>query len=153
MAFLNVVNNGLKLAADELGESTVAGKAAAVASATISTYAAIAGQLKAFSAVPVPGYAIAQAILTGAQGLLQVKKILAVKVPKAKGSVGSAASIGGAGGGTATAPQFNVVGNSGVNQIAQTLGAQQPVQAYVVASNVTTQQSLDRNIVANASLG
>ena len=66
---------------------------------------------------------------------------------------GAAPSGGGGGGATAPAPQFNVVGNSGVNQIAQTLGAQQPVQAYVVASNVTTQQSLDRNIVANASLG
>ena len=69
------------------------------------------------------------------------------------GGGGGAAPSGGGGGGAAPAPQFNVVGNSGVNQIAQTLGAQQPVQAYVVASNVTTQQSLDRNIVANASLG
>ena len=69
------------------------------------------------------------------------------------GDGGGAAPSGGGGGATAPAPQFNVVGNSGVNQIAQTLGAQQPVQAYVVASNVTTQQSLDRNIVANASLG
>jgi hypothetical protein len=68
------------------------------------------------------------------------------------GAGGGGASTGG-GAPSAPAPQFNVVGNSGVNQIAQTLGAQQPVQAYVVASNVTTQQSLDRNIVANASLG
>ena len=66
------------------------------------------------------------------------------------GNVGNAPSIGG-GGGSAT--QFNVVGNSGVNKIAQTLGAQQPVQAYVVANNVTTQQALDRNIVRNASIG
>ena len=66
------------------------------------------------------------------------------------GNVGNAPSIGGGGG---SAPQFNVVGNSGVNQIAQTLGAQQPVQAYVVANNVTTQQALDRNIVRNASIG
>ena len=55
--------------------------------------------------------------------------------------------------GSAPAPQFNVVGNSGVNQIAQTLGQQQPIQAYVVANQVTTQQALDRNIVTNASLG
>ena len=31
--------------------------------------------------------------------------------------------------------------------------AQQPVQAFVVANQVTTQQALDRNIVTNASLG
>jgi hypothetical protein len=66
------------------------------------------------------------------------------------GSVGNAPSVGGGGG---TAPQFNVVGNSGVNQIAQTLGSQQPVQAYVVANNVTTAQALDRNIIQNASMG
>jgi hypothetical protein len=62
-------------------------------------------------------------------------------------------SASGGGGGSSPSPQFNVVGNSGANQLAQTLGSQQPVQAYVVASNVTTQQSLDRNIVNNASLG
>ena len=97
------------------------------------------------------------AIVTGAFGLLQVKKILAVKTPKGKGSAGGAPSIGGAGGsgGTApaAAPSFNIIGNSGVNQIAQTLGQQQPVQAYVVANQVTTQQALDRSIVQNASLG
>jgi hypothetical protein len=156
LALLNAVSGGLSLAADELGESTVAGKAAAVAAATISTYTAIAGQLAAFSNVPVPGYAIAQAILTGATGLLQVKKILSVKTPKSKGSAGSVPSVGGAGGGgsaPAAAPTFNVVGNSGINQIAQTLGQQQPVQAYVVANNVTTAQSLNRNIIQNASIG
>lgn len=78
---------------------------------------------------------------------------------KALSSLGGGSAKGGSvggdsGGGTsAPAPQFNVVGNSGVNQIAQTLGQQQPIQAYVVANNVTTQQSLDRNIVNNASLG
>jgi hypothetical protein len=152
LSLLNAVSSGLSLAASELGESTVAGKAAAVAAASISTYTAIAGQLQAFSKVPIPGYAIAQAIVTGATGLLQVKKILSVKTPKGGGG-GSAPSISGAGGGAAAAPSFNVVGNSGVNQIAQTLGAQQPVQAYVVANNVTTQQALDRNIVRNASIG
>ena len=70
------------------------------------------------------------------------------------GNAGSSSGVpSGGGGGSAPAPQFNVVGNSGVNQIAQTLGSQQPVQAYVVANNVTTAQSLDRNIIQNASLG
>ena len=52
------------------------------------------------------------------------------------------------------APQFNVVGTSGVNQIAQVVGqGQQPVKAYVVASEVSSQQSLDRNKMMSASLG
>ena len=72
------------------------------------------------------------------------------------GGAGGGGAVGGDSGSGAPqtpAPQFNVVGNSGVNQIAQTLGAQQPVQAFVVANQVTTQQSLDRNILKNASLG
>jgi len=152
LKLLDVVSAGLSLASSELGESTAAGKIAAVAAASISTYTAIAGQLAAFSGVPVPGYAVAQAILTGATGLLQVKKILSVKTPKG-GAGGVAPSVSAAGGG---APQFNVVGNSGVNQLAETLGGnsqQAPIQAYVVANDVTTAQGLNRNIVTNASLG
>jgi hypothetical protein len=48
------------------------------------------------------------------------------------------------------APQFNVVGDSGVNQLAQL--QQQPTQAYVVSGEVTTAQALDRNRVQNATL-
>ena len=51
------------------------------------------------------------------------------------------------------APTFNVVGTSGQNQIAQSLGNQQPVKAFVVANDVSTQQSLDRNIVKTATIG
>ena len=70
------------------------------------------------------------------------------------GGGGSAPSVGGGGGSAPqTSPTFNVVGNTGVNQIEQSLGSQQPIQAYVVANNVTTAQSLDRNIINNASLG
>lgn len=77
---------------------------------------------------------------------------------KALSALGGGGASGGASGansptGAPPAPTFNVVGNSGVNQIAQTLGQQQPIQAYVVANQVTTQQALDRNIVTNASLG
>jgi hypothetical protein len=85
-----------------------------------------------------------------------IATILAQTISSAKGTLaggGGGAGASPAGGGApASAPQFNVVGNSGINQIAQTLGSQQPIQAYVVANNVTTQQSLDRNIVQNASL-
>ena len=74
----------------------------------------------------------------------------------------SAGKSSGAGGGISVsnpsvpqAPSFNVVGTGGANQIAQTIGAQgqTPVRAYVVSSDVTTQQALDRNIVKSATLG
>jgi len=68
------------------------------------------------------------------------------------GNLGGGASVGGGGGGS-SAPSFNIVGGTGSNQIAQSLaGQQQPLQAFVVGSAVTTQQSLDRNIVEGASL-
>jgi len=153
LKLLDVVSAGLSLASNELGESTSAGKIAAVAAASISTYTAIAGQLAAFSKVPIPGYAVAQAILTGATGLLQVKKILSVKTPKGGGG-GSAPSLSGAGGGGG-APQFNVVGQGGANQIAESMNrqSQTPLRAYVVGQDVTTSQSLNRSIVNNATLG
>jgi hypothetical protein len=71
----------------------------------------------------------------------------------AGGGGGAENSTGGGGG---AAPSFNVVGNSGVNQLAETMqgrSAQAPIQAYVVANDVTTAQGLNRNIVTNASLG
>ena len=75
------------------------------------------------------------------------------------GGGGSAPSGGGgATGGGATAPAapaFNVVGASPTNQLAQTIGnqQQQPIKAYVVSNDVTTAQSLDRNIISSASIG
>lgn len=69
-------------------------------------------------------------------------------------------SSGGSGSSSTTqapqAPSFNVVGASpaSANQIAQSLGGDKaPLKAYVVASDVTTQQALNRNIVTSASLG
>ena len=83
--------------------------------------------------------------------LARAKKLLS-----GGGGGGGAAVTGGGGAAPAAAPSFNVVGNSGVNQLAETMqgrSAQAPIQAYVVAQNVTTAQSLNRNIVNNASLG
>jgi len=70
---------------------------------------------------------------------------------------GSAPSIGGGGNMAAAsvAPSFNVVGASPTNQLAQTIGnkEQQPIKAYVVSADVSTAQSLDRNIISSATLG
>ena len=70
-------------------------------------------------------------------------------------SSGGAGGSEGGGGATPTAPAFNVVGASATNQIAQTIAnqQQQPIKAYVVSNDVTTAQSLDRNIISSASIG
>jgi hypothetical protein len=71
------------------------------------------------------------------------------------GGAGGGAAAGGGGGVPAAAPSFNVVGPSGANQIAESIGARQsqPVKAFVVGGDVTTQQGLNRGIVQNATLG
>lgn len=159
MAQANETANVLGNLADLVGKQTAAGKALGIATALINTYVGVSEALKQKSTLPSPYDYVAKAVNVAAilaTGFKSVKAITAVKVPGGGGG-GSAPSMSAAGGGAAggggSAPSFNVVGNSGVNQIAQTLGAQQPVQAYVVANNVTTQQALDRNIVRNASIG
>lgn len=71
------------------------------------------------------------------------------------GSGASASGATGAGGGASSAPQFNLVGQSSTNQLAQTISSQQkqPIKTYVVAGDVTTQQSLDRNAVQTSTFG
>jgi hypothetical protein len=62
------------------------------------------------------------------------------------------------GGGSATpvqAPAFNVVGATQTSQLAQTIaGAEdKPLRAYVVASDVSTAQELERSTIEGASIG
>ena len=149
------VSNLLGNVASLLGESTAAGKAAAVAQATISTYQAAQSAYASLVGVPVVGPALA-AVAAGvavAGGIANVQKILSVETPGGGGgggggSVPTAAAV-------STPPNFNVVGASSTNQLAQTIGNQQntPVQAYVVSNDVSTAQALERNIVKGASLG
>jgi len=131
------------------GEGTAAGKALGVASATIDTY------VGANKAIAQGGFAgIAQAIAIIATGLTNVKTILSTKVPKT--NVGGVSTGGGGGGGGAQvqAPSFNIVGATDTNQLADAISGQtqQPIQAFVVANDVTTAQSLENNIVEGATL-
>jgi hypothetical protein len=158
---LSAYSSSLKTAASLLGESTDAGKAAAIAATTIDTIQSGVSAFKGMvSAVPGPvGIALGAVAAAGAlaSGYASVKKILAVKTPKGGGGGGGGAAPTMSGGGAAggAAPQFNVVGNSGVNQLAGIMATNEnaPVKTYVVAQDVTSGQSLDRNIIRNASLG
>lgn len=85
MAMLDATANAITAVADIVGKNTVAGKALAVAASLISTYSAIAKQLAAFAGVPVPGYAIVQAVATGLVGFKAVKDIIATPVPSPTG--------------------------------------------------------------------
>ena len=139
------------------GESTSAGKAFAVASTAISTYAtAQKAYESAFEPVKTTYSPILGSIYAGiavAGGLANIQKILSVKTPSGGGGGGMPS-----GGATPAPAQFNVVGASGTNQIAESINAtnkvnDKPLKAYVVSSDVTTGQNLDSKIVQNATLG
>ena len=131
-------------------------KAASISSALIDTFlSARSAYYSQFTPVPDPSSPVRGGIAAGiavASGLIGVAKIAAQKF-EGGGSVsggGGAEGGGGGMGGGSQAPSFNVVGNNGINQLAQL--QQQPTQAYVVSGQVTTAQSLDRNRVQNATL-
>ena len=82
----------------------------------------------------------------------------AAKSTTSKFSAGGGGSISSPRISAATAPKvpaFNIVGASETSQLSQTIGEkeQQPIKAYVVSDDVSTQQALDRKIVKGASLG
>ena len=124
------------------GEHTAAGKALAIVSATVDTFAAAN---KAMKEVPHPANYVAAAA-TIAYGLANVKKIMETGDP-----VGISPTTGG---GTINAPDFNVVGTSETSQLAQAVGGREDsvVRAYVVGSEITSQQELDRKITNTAGL-
>ena len=133
-------------------------KAANIASALVDTYmSANAAYLSQFTPVPDPTSPVRGGIAAGlavAAGLVNVAKISSQKfegggASGGGGSTGGGGSIGSGMSGS-QAPSFNVVGNNGLNQLAQL--QQQPTQAYVVSGQVTTAQSLDRNRIQNATL-
>jgi len=149
LANAEAVGGAIGTLAGIAGEGTAAGKALGIASATIDTY------VGANKAIAQGGFAgIAQAIAIIATGLTNVKTILSTKVPKT--NVGGVSGGGGGGGGGAQvqAPSFNIVGATETSQLADAIGGQtqQPVQAFVVANDVTTAQSLENNIVEGATL-
>jgi len=97
------------------------------------------------------GYA-AQAI--GIIGSVKSAISSAKSVASGLGGSGSVASIQAPNTPAATAPSFNIVGQSGTNQLAESIGSQEkkPIKAFVVSGDVTTAQAMERNIISSASI-
>jgi hypothetical protein len=149
----------LSAASDLLGRETTAGKIFAVAAATIDTYSAIAKTLKAYSGVPIPGFAIAQSIATGLTGLAAVKNILKVQVPNKGGSGGGGSapslSMPSAPSVPSSSPlltspgvQRTVIDQDQVNQMGSAAA-----RAYIVESDVTSGQERITRLNRAAKLG
>jgi len=132
---------------DLVGRETAAGKAFAVAAATIDTYQAAWSAFKNAQKNPIsilgPAYPYIQAGLAVAGGIANIKKILAVKVP-GKGTGGSAPGGGGVGGVNAPIPvqaQTTTIDQGQVNQLASATA-----RAFVVESDVSGNQERIRRL-------
>ena len=155
-AKLDSAKQGFALVGELAGEGSKVGKAMAIGQATISGYQAVQNAFTTASLSPVtaafPAYPFIQAGLAGAFAAVNIKKIASTKPVGA--STPPSSSVGGAPS-TPAIPNFNTVGASDTNQLADAIGSQskQPIKTDVVASDVTTAQSLERNIITGATVG
>jgi hypothetical protein len=144
------VSGALGAIAGLVGQNSKFGKAIAITQAIIDTYA---GANKALAQGGLFGFIGAASVV--AAGIANVKNITASKEPSppsfAKGAAGGSVPTPA----ISTPPAFNVVGATAESQLAQTIaGAQQkPVRAYVVSTDVSSQQALDRKTANQATLG
>jgi hypothetical protein len=140
---LNAVANATNALTDLVGQNTVAGKAFAIATTTIDTY--VAAQ-KAYLSQFTPGNptspflayaAMAAAII---QGLANVKKIVEVKIPNAKGSGSGDASAP-----SVTPPSINATllnpQDTAVKDVRVTNSTDTVVKAYISQKELTDNQN------------
>lgn len=139
-----------------LGRNSKLGKAFAVGQALINTYQGITAELATKAVTPYEiGLKVVNVAYVAKTGFDAVKRILSTNANGGGGGGTQSVGGGGATGGASSAPQFNLVGNNATNQLTATIAGQQnqPIQTYVVGSQVTSQQALDRNAVANSVFG
>ena len=155
-AALSATSGVFKDISGMMAEGSAAQKGFAVAAATIDTYQSANAAYKSMVGVPFVGPTLAPvaAGIAVAGGLLSIKKILAVKAPGSKGG-------GGGGGGSISPPAIptfnpttalNEATNADqdtqteIGPAAQTGSTPSVVRAYVVSSEVSSQQEADAKI-------
>ena len=156
IAFGSSMSGLLDAMAEEAGKNGEKDKSLAIASAVISGAAGIASIWGNSSDVGPTPIQIATKVAGSAVIALNTKKsidtIKAVDIPDSKG---------GGGGAVAQSPTFNTVGQSAASSSDIASGAQaqidnsdaNPTRAYVVSTDVTNQQALDRAIESQGELG
>ena len=120
-----------------------------LATAIVTGIQSVMSAYQSGSAIPVIGIVMGplMAAIAAATAAMNIKKIKNTKYESASPTTGTVPTAASAASATST-PQFNIAGNSPENQLAQTLGQdQQPVKAFVVAGDVTTAQSMERDKV------
>lgn len=120
-------------------------KAFNLAAAATNTYLAVTSALALRPDQQLfPGQRFVEAGIAATTGLANVVKIASTQFG------GSNSPTPETGSGGVIAPNLNVVGNTGINQLA-TL-QQQPVKAYVVSNDITSAQQFDLKVQQTASL-
>lgn len=148
METLGLLSGAFTAFASLSGKATKRHKQLAIAGALIDTYA---GVDKAFNDPTIPStlgrFALGASTLV--KGLMNVRKISSINPNSTSTQTPQS------GGGGDRTFDFNLVGSTGTNQLAEAVGSQfqEPVQAYVVSSQMTSQQELDLQISTGASLG
>ena len=129
-------------------EGSSLGKAVAVSQAVISTYQGINKALaETTDFTPTQSLRFANAAIVGASGFANVASILSTSSKSGSASAQAPSTP------QVSAPSFNLVQGTGTDQIANSINNQdRPIKAFVVSSDVTNQQELDRNAVETASL-
>ncbi|MCP4609301.1 MAG: hypothetical protein GY845_11365 [Planctomycetes bacterium] len=123
-------------------------KALGISQAVVNTAQAVTAALTAGGnpAKLATGAQFVEAGIAAATGAAQIATIARQQF-QASGSVDTNIQTPTA---PSTSPQFNIVGASGQNAILESLQAN-PMRAYVVGSDVTSQQELDRNRINQVS--
>jgi hypothetical protein len=156
LAIADVINN----AAKSIGTQTANTQAAHAGTKAFYAPFGPAGVVASTAQIVKNNLLLAKGVATTKlSAATSIAAILASGIQSATSGVGGGGAGGGGdaggGGGAPAPPQFNIVGQSSTNQLSQTIAGQQnrPIQTYVVGSQVSTQQSLDRNAVANSTFG
>jgi len=139
-----------------VGEETKAGKAFAIAQASIDTYQAAWSAFKNAQKNPIsiigPAYPYIQAALAVAGGIANIRKIASVKVPGG-GAGGAVPSLSGGGGApTSFAPAASVTATAVNTQAVNNL-SNQGVRAYVLNSDIQNVEQRNAYLERSASVG
>ena len=152
------VGNALGILGDLIGRETAAGKALAIAQATINTWLGVTEVLKQKSILPEPAATISKIVNAAAivaSGLSAVRNIVKTRVP---GGAGSGAGGGAVTGGLATAAplqaglspqtQLQVQNQQAINQMGN-----QATRAYILNSDLQNNNQINAYLLRNATIG
>ena len=141
-------NNVFAIGAGLAKKGSKVAKGVAIAQATMNTYTGVTKAL-AETTDPTPSQTLrfANAAAVGIMGAINIAKIAS-----SREDGGTSGGMGSGGGAAPQAPSFNLVQGTGRNQLAESIGQQAPVKAFVVARDMSTGQEMDRNIIKSASL-